>query len=38
MRRLGSIAVAGTQEEDGGDVEINMMPLIDMIFILLIFF
>jgi biopolymer transport protein ExbD len=38
MLRLGGIAAAATQEEDGGDVEINMMPLIDMIFILLIFF
>ena len=38
MLRLSGIAAAGTQEEDGGDVEINMMPLIDMIFILLIFF
>ena len=38
MRRLGGSAAAGIQEEDGGDVEINMMPLIDMIFILLIFF
>ena len=38
MLRLGGIAAAGSQGEDGGDVEINMMPLIDMIFILLIFF
>ncbi|MCF8083379.1 MAG: biopolymer transporter ExbD [Deltaproteobacteria bacterium] len=38
MLRLSRFAAAGTQEEDGGDVEINMMPLIDMIFILLIFF
>ena len=38
MLRLGGIAAAATQEEDGGEVEINMMPLIDMIFILLIFF
>ena len=38
MLRLGGTAAAGIQEEDGGDVEINMMPLIDMIFILLIFF
>jgi len=38
MRRLGGVTSLGTQEEDGGDVEINMMPLIDMIFILLIFF
>ncbi|MFW6099574.1 MAG: ExbD/TolR family protein [Thermodesulfobacteriota bacterium] len=38
MLRLSGIAAAGTQDEDGGDVEINMMPLIDMIFILLIFF
>lgn len=37
MLRLGGIAVT-SQEEGGGDVEINMMPLIDMIFILLIFF
>ncbi|MGM0427425.1 MAG: ExbD/TolR family protein [Thermodesulfobacteriota bacterium] len=38
MLRLSGIAAPGRQEEDGGDVEINMMPLIDMIFILLIFF
>jgi len=38
MLRLGGIAAARTRDEDGGDVEINMMPLIDMIFILLIFF
>jgi biopolymer transport protein ExbD len=38
MLRLGRIAAARSQDEDAGDVEINMMPLIDMIFILLIFF
>jgi biopolymer transport protein ExbD len=38
MRHLGGMAKAKTRDEDGGDVEINMMPLIDMIFILLIFF
>ena len=38
MLRLGMLSTAGNREEDGGDVEINMMPLIDMIFILLIFF
>jgi biopolymer transport protein ExbD len=38
MLRLGRITAVRTQGEDAGDVEINMMPLIDMIFILLIFF
>jgi len=38
MLRLGRIAAAKTEDEAGADVEINMMPLIDMIFILLIFF
>ena len=38
MLRLGGLSGATLREEDGGDVEINMMPLIDMIFILLIFF
>ncbi len=38
MRRIGSMTTLGGREEDAGDVEINMMPLIDMIFILLIFF
>lgn len=38
MLRLGRISTSVHSNEDGGDVEINMMPLIDMIFILLIFF
>lgn len=38
MLRLGRIAAVRAEGEDAGDVEINMMPLIDMIFILLIFF
>lgn len=38
MRRIGSIMTTVDSREDPGDVEINMMPLIDMIFILLIFF
>lgn len=36
--RIGGLTDPGRSGDDGGDVEINMMPLIDMIFILLIFF
>lgn len=38
MRRIGSMMSLGGGESDRDDVEINMTPLIDMIFILLIFF
>lgn len=38
MQRLGGLGTAGHGPEDRSDAEINMMPLIDMIFILLIFF
>lgn len=38
MRRIGVGIGSGEAGRDGGDVDINMMPLIDMIFILLIFF
>lgn len=38
MQRLGGIGTTGSGLEDRADAEINMMPLIDMIFILLIFF
>ena len=38
MQRIGQMMISGARDEDGGDEEINMMPLIDMIFILLIFF
>lgn len=36
MHRIGKLS--GTSGIDDSDLEINMMPLIDMIFILLIFF
>ena len=38
MQRLGGIGTKGSGLDDHQDAEINMMPLIDMIFILLIFF
>ena len=38
MRRIGGLATMSNGDDGGGDTEINMMPLIDMIFILLIFF
>ncbi|ABA88102.1 biopolymer transport membrane protein, TolR-related protein [Syntrophotalea carbinolica DSM 2380] len=38
MQRLGGLGTAGNGLENHADAEINMMPLIDMIFILLIFF
>ena len=38
MHRIGRMMTLGGHEQDGGDEEINVMPLIDMIFILLIFF
>jgi len=38
MFRLGGITATRTQDEDSGDAEINLTPLIDMVFILLIFF
>lgn len=38
MNRLGSFRGSSALEDDRSDVEIDMMPLIDMIFILLIFF
>ena len=37
MFRVGS-SLSSINKQDSGDAEINMAPLIDMIFILLIFF
>lgn len=38
MHRIGGNTAFSGSADDRGDVEINMMPLIDMTFILLIFF
>lgn len=38
MNRLRTLRNSSGVEGDGNDIEIDMMPLIDMIFILLIFF
>ncbi len=38
MNKIGSFRNSGLLDSDRTDVEIDMMPLIDMIFILLIFF
>ncbi|WP_028581544.1 ExbD/TolR family protein [Desulfogranum japonicum] len=38
MNRLGSLRGSYGLDSDRSDIEIDMMPLIDMIFILLIFF
>ncbi len=38
MNRIGSFRGASAFDQERSDIEIDMMPLIDMIFILLIFF
>lgn len=38
MQRLGTLMSGGRPDASRDEVDINMMPLIDMIFILLIFF
>ena len=38
MQRIGAMTLIGDGDRGGDDAEINLMPLIDMIFILLIFF
>lgn len=38
MKRLGTLGNSMGGDSDRSDIEIDMMPLIDMIFILLIFF